>query len=260
MSAKSRFVWHDLNTKDVEGAKRFYGELFNWKFEKSDNGPYLHIQAGEHMIGGVRQMEASEKMPTAWLGYVGVDDVAATVGAVTKNGGKILMPMQSMPEVGTFAVVADPTGAVFSPWKSARAGEDREPTGKPGVHTFCWDELLTSDAERGARFYSAVFGWGVEKMDMGAMGTYTLLKRTGLKDEMGADKNAAGVMQSPPNAPHPPFWLAYVAVQDAARTVEHAKRLGATVMAPPTQIPDVGTFSVLLDAQKAAFAILQPKM
>ena len=42
--------------------------------------------------------------------------------------------------------------------------------------------------------------------------------------------------------------------------VEHAKRLGATVMAPPTLIPDVGTFSVMLDAQKAAFAILQPKM
>ena len=38
---KHRFVWHDLNTKDLEGAKRFYGELFNWKFDESDDGPYV---------------------------------------------------------------------------------------------------------------------------------------------------------------------------------------------------------------------------
>ena len=41
---KHRFVWHDLNAKDVEQAKRFYGEAFNWSFEKGDSGPYLHIQ------------------------------------------------------------------------------------------------------------------------------------------------------------------------------------------------------------------------
>jgi predicted enzyme related to lactoylglutathione lyase len=258
MSAKSRFVWHDLNTKDAEGAKRFYSELFNWSFDKSDNGPYLHIKAGAEMIGGIRQMDAGEHTPTSWLGYVDVDDVAACVAAITKNGGKVHMPTTSMPNVGTFAVVADPTGAVFAPWKSARPGEDREPTGKPAVHTFCWDELLTNDAEKVARFYPAVFAWGIEKMDMGAMGTYTLFKRTGVKDDKGADKNAGGMMQSPPDAPHPPFWLAYVAVSDAAATVEKAKRLGGSVMAGPMEIPNVGKFAVLLDAQKAAFAILQP--
>ena len=75
---------------------------------------------------------------------------------------------------------------------------------------------------------------------------------------MGADKNAGGLMQSPPNAPHPPFWLCYVGVADAAATVEKAKQLGGAVMAGPMDIPNVGKFAVLLDAQKAAFAILQP--
>jgi len=257
MSAKSRFVWHDLNTKDVEGAKRFYGELFNWTFPKSD-GPYAHIQAGEQMIGGIRQMDAKEHGPTSWLGYVAVDDVAASVEQITKNGGKVYMPTTTMENVGTFAVVADPTGAVFAPWKSARAGEDAEPTGLPGMFTFCWDELLTNDAEKATRFYESALGWGVEKVDMGAMGTYRLLKRTGIKDEMGADKNAGGMMQSPPNAPHPPFWLCYVGVPNADETVEKAKKLGATVTAGPMDIPNVGRFAVLLDAQKAAFAVLQP--
>src|SRR5437879_1203397 len=38
-----RFVWHDLNTSDVEGAKRFYGEVFNWKFEGSGR-EYVHVK------------------------------------------------------------------------------------------------------------------------------------------------------------------------------------------------------------------------
>jgi predicted enzyme related to lactoylglutathione lyase len=138
------------------------------------------------------------------------------------------------------------------------ADEDKEPTGCLGMYTFCWDELLTSNAEAAAAFYIASFGWGVEKMDMGPMGTYTLFKREGVKDEMGADKNAAGMMQSPPNAPHPPFWLTYVSVPNANEFVEKGKRLGATVMVAPTDVPNVGRFAVMMDSQQAAFAILQP--
>ena len=85
---KHRFVWHDLNTKQLDGSKQFYGEIFNWKFESSDNGPYLHIKAGTHMIGGVRQMDAKEQQPTSWLAYVGVDDVAATVSQITRPAAR----------------------------------------------------------------------------------------------------------------------------------------------------------------------------
>src|SRR4051812_43791339 len=96
---KHRFVWHDLNTKDLEGSKRFYGEIFNWKLE---GAPYVHISAGTQMIGGMRQMDANEHQPTSWLAYVGVDDVAASVTKITEAGGKVYMPTTSMPNVGTF--------------------------------------------------------------------------------------------------------------------------------------------------------------
>src|SRR4051812_43184475 len=96
---KHRFVWHDLNTKDLEGSKKFYGEIFNWKFEGSD---YLHISAGAQMIGGMRPMGANEHMPTSWLGYIAVDDVAASVASITAAGGQVHMPTTAMPNVGTF--------------------------------------------------------------------------------------------------------------------------------------------------------------
>src|SRR4051812_28076547 len=125
---KHRFVWHDLNTKDLEGSKRFYGEIFNWKLEGTD---YLHIKAGDEMIGGMRQMSPQEQQPSSWLGYIVVDDVAASVSKITGAGGKVYMPATTMDNVGTFAVTADPSGAAFAPWKSARAGEDVERTGMP---------------------------------------------------------------------------------------------------------------------------------
>jgi len=255
---KPHFVWHDLNTTDSAAAQRFYGELFNWKFDASDKA-YAHIKAGDQMIGGIRTMSADEKTPPSWLGYIGVDDVAATVDKMTKAGGKVYMPTTTMPDVGTFAVVADPSGAVMAPWKSSRPGEDVEPAGQPALYTFCWDELASTNIEAASAFYTATLCWTVQKVEMGPGMTYTLFKRPGVPDPMvpGSDKNAGGGMASPPGVPHS-YWLAYVAVPKADDTVAKAKRLGAQVMVEPMDIPNVGRFAVLADPQHAAIAILQP--
>jgi predicted enzyme related to lactoylglutathione lyase len=256
---KHRFVWHDLNTKDLDASKKFYGEAFNWTFDASDNGPYAHIKAGDEMIGGMRRMDANEPQPPSWLGYVGVDDVAATVATIKGAGGNVYMPTTVMENVGTFAVTADPTGAVFAPWKSARPGEDVERVAMPKPFTFCWDELMTTDTAAAGAFYEKVFGWTSRPMDMGGGMIYTLLDRPGAKNAKGDQASAGGMMKSPPNLPFS-FWLAYVAVDNCDKVSERATRLGATVTVPPTDIPNVGRFACWMDPQQAAIAILQPQM
>ena len=52
--------------------------------------------------------------PSNWLGYVMSDDCDATFGKVTALGAKPIMPPQDIENVGRFAVVMDPQGAVFS--------------------------------------------------------------------------------------------------------------------------------------------------
>ena len=255
---KHRFVWHDLNTTDLDGSKKFYGEIFNWKLEASDNDPYIHISAGDQMIGGVRKKDANEPGPTNWLGYVVVDDVAATVSSITSAGGQVYMPATTMENVGTFAVTADPTGATFAPWKSARAGEDVE-SQTPKVFTFCWDELVTTDPAAASAFYEKVLGWKPRSMDMGGGMTYTLFDRPGVKNAKGDQASAGGMMKSPPGVPHS-FWLAYVAVDNCDAVSERAARLGATVTVPPQDIPNVGRFACWLDPQGASIAVLQPQM
>jgi uncharacterized protein len=256
-----RFVWHDLNTSDLEAAKRFYGEVFNWKFDKSD-GEYAHIQAGDQMIGGMRKMGANEHQPPSWLGYVLVDDVAATVATIEKQKGRVYMPTKVMDKVGTFAVTADPTGGVFAPWRSARAEENQPQTTvppKPAPGTFCWDELVTTDPQAAGQFYASVFGWEPHAVDMGGGNTYTLFHRPGTKGPNNQPIGAGGMMKSPPGVPHS-FWMTYVSVASADQSSEKATRLGGKVMVPPTDIPNVGRFACWSDPQGAAIAVLQPAM
>jgi len=253
---KHRFVWHDLNTKDVEGSKAFYGEVFNWKFEGSAN-EYVHIKAGDDMIGGMRQMGANEHQPPSWLAYVGVDDVAATVATITGAGGKVYMPTTTIDNVGTFAVTADPTGGVFAPWKSARPSEDVEKQEMPKPFTFVWDELMSTDTAAAGAFYDKVFGWKSRPVDMGGGMIYTLLDRPGVKNVKGDQGSAGGMMKSPMPAS---FWLAYVGVDNCDRLCERASKLGAQVTIGPMDIPNVGRFACWFDPQKAAIAVLQPQM
>lgn len=261
MSAKARFVWHDLMAADVEGAKSFYGELFGWKFKRGEGDPaYEHIYAGEQGIGGLMKNDPKLGAPPHWLGYVAVDNVDTAVSVVTQNGGKVHAPTMDIPTVGQFAVVADPQGAVFSPFHyTGKDAGKPESNVTPAAWTFCWDELLTSDPKAAEKFYGTLFGWGVEHMDTQTpMGRYTLFKRNGVKDDTGADKSAGGLMKLPPGVPHP-FWLAYVAVPDADAVVAKAKKLGGHTPMPVLEMANVGRFTTLLDPQMAAIAILQPK-
>jgi predicted enzyme related to lactoylglutathione lyase len=86
-------------------------------------------------------------------------------------------------------------------------------------------------------------------MEMPEMGTYHLLTTDG--------RPRAGVLgKMMPDQPH--AWLPYVQVTSADKTSEKAKKLGGSVLVPPTDIPNVGRFSVLTDNQGAPIGILQP--
>ena len=55
----------------------------------------------------------------------------------------------------------------------------------------------------------------------------------------------------------PPNWVVYFAVDDCDASAEKATSLGAKVLSPPTDVPEIGRFSVLQDPHGAAFAIIK---
>jgi uncharacterized protein len=123
ISGDNTFCWADLSTPDPERATKFYGDLFGWQLSKDgkDLSGYIHIKNGEHFIGGIPPAKhRNPNAPPHWLVYFQVADVEAATAKAGQLGGKILMPARKMENVGTWSIVADPQGAVFSLFKSAR--------------------------------------------------------------------------------------------------------------------------------------------
>ena len=113
---------------------------------------------------------------------------------------------------------------------------------------FSWFELMTTDVEAAKTFYSRLFGWQTEKAPMEDM-NYTLVKV--------GDESLGGIMSMPPQAEGPPpSWGIYVTVDDVDATARKAEELGAKILVPLTDIPDVGRFFVLQDPQGAVISAI----
>lgn len=115
--------WADLSTTDVKRASDFYSALFGWQIaaDPKDQSGYLHIKNGEHFIGGVPPSKYRQPgTPPHWLAYFLVDDVDASAAKAKQMGATFYVQPMTVEGVGRMAVVADPQGAVFAIFKSAR--------------------------------------------------------------------------------------------------------------------------------------------
>jgi hypothetical protein len=113
------FSWNELLTTDPEAAARFYGSLFGWTFDSmnmgGNEGPYRVVKVGDTAVGGIMKVPPpAQGMPPAWCGYVTVADIDATVKKVAELGGRLCTAVMDVPNVGRFAVVADPQGATVN--------------------------------------------------------------------------------------------------------------------------------------------------
>lgn len=113
------FCWNELMTRDVEGAKKFYGGLLGWDIElDADAGGYILIKSHGRENGGLMPMSGPEwgDMPPHWMPYFTVveENVAGANARVREIGGKVLVERIEIPNVGVASVVQDPQGATFS--------------------------------------------------------------------------------------------------------------------------------------------------
>ena len=112
-------AWSELNTRDPETAKSFYGSVFGWTFEGRESegtGTYTTISVGEDAFGGVLDItgRVPDEVPAHWLVYFAVDDAEGTAEEADQAGGEVRFGPQKMKEVGTLAVIKDPFGAIFA--------------------------------------------------------------------------------------------------------------------------------------------------
>lgn len=109
--------WADLSTPDPERAKQFYSKLFGWQIMPGEKDPsgYLLIKNGEEFIGGIPPAgHRNPNAPPHWLAYFLVSDCDAATAKAKSLGARALVEPMTMENVGRWAVLADPQGAVFA--------------------------------------------------------------------------------------------------------------------------------------------------
>ena len=52
-----------------------------------------------------------------WKLYLGTDDIAKTLGAAEAKGAQVTSPPMAVADLGTQAVLIDPTGAQLGAWQ-----------------------------------------------------------------------------------------------------------------------------------------------
>jgi predicted enzyme related to lactoylglutathione lyase len=249
---QGQFCWYDLMTTDTAGAAAFYGSVVGW--ERDDAfAPYLIVKAGAHGVGGIMTVpEDAAKMGArpCWLGYIFVDDVDAMAARIAEAGGSVKRPGTDIPNVGRFAVVADPQGAVFIVFKDA-GGMERPPVpaGTPGHGG--WHELHADDLDSAFAFYAGLFGWTKSTaVEMGPMGIYQLFAQSGV--------DVGGMLKRMPAGPPMPVWLYYFNVDDINAAAARVAEAGGKVVNGPHAVPGGSWILHGLDPQGAMFALVAP--
>jgi len=246
------FTWVDLGTTDIAGAKKFYGDLFDWQFNDmpvNDSGAYTMLQQDGKDVGGLYGLSDEMKkmgVPPNWLSYVSVDNADDAAKKATELGGQVMTEPFDVMDVGRMAIMSDPTGAVFAIWQQ-RATKGEMLVNEPNA--LCWNELVTNNVDKAGSFYTGLLNWGSETKSMGEF-DYTMF--------LNGEKPAGGMMPIQKEwGEVPPNWMIYFAVAKTDATVEKTKDLGGKVLSEPNDIPEIGRFATLQDPQGAVFAVME---
>lgn len=116
MSARIGTVgWMDLTVEHAPQVRDFYAHVAGWTHEEVPMGGYSDyvMKAGEDSVGGICHARGKNAgIPACWLMYIVVADLALALEEVLARGGKIIRPQTGLGGGATYAVIADPAGAV----------------------------------------------------------------------------------------------------------------------------------------------------
>ena len=116
---------------------------------------------------------------------------------------------------------------------------------KTATSNIVWFEIPADNPERAKKFYSALFGWKIEKFP--GMTDYWHI------DTGGSDDTPDGGLMARKH-PEQPI-TNYVNVASVTKFMAKVKKLGGKVCVPKTAVPEMGYFAVCTDTENNMFAL-----
>jgi predicted enzyme related to lactoylglutathione lyase len=108
-----------INADDLPRARRFYESVFGWTFQAWGPPGFYMIATGlapaTPLLRGSLQQRREIVKGVPMRGFectISVADIQATAVALEANGGKIVMPICTLPGVGQLLFFQDPEGNI----------------------------------------------------------------------------------------------------------------------------------------------------
>jgi len=242
--------WADLWTSDVDGARRFYGELLGWEAGEPSpefGGYFMFNRNGVPVAGGMGDMP---DMPAQniWKIYLSTDDIIGAVKRAEAEGAQVVVPPSPVADLGIQAVVTDPTGAGVGIWQPGTF-PGFTVLDEPGAPS--WFELMTTGYARALGFYRSVFGLVADTLSDTDDFRYSTLRHPDGEEQLGGIMDAGSFV-----AQGRSYWTLYWDTADIDATVSQLRSLGGAVVEEATDTP-YGRMATVTDPAGAAFKLRQ---
>ncbi len=206
--------WADLWTSDVEGSRRFYGELFGWEAQEPSEefgGYFMFTRSGVPIAGGMGDM-GDMRADNTWKVYLTTEDINETVETAQAERAQIVSPQIPVADLGIQVVLIDPTGAQLGAWQPGTF-PGFTVLNEPGAPS--WFELHTRDHAAAVAFYRRAFHW-----ETNIAGDTDEFRYTTMRDPSG-EGDLAGIMDASAWLPEgvAAHWSIYWEVDDADASV-----------------------------------------
>jgi predicted enzyme related to lactoylglutathione lyase len=244
--------WTDLWTSDVQGSRQFYSELFGWEAQEPSaefGGYFMFTRDGVPTAGAMGSMGDMPADDT-WKIYLASDDITKTVETAEAEGAQIISPPMAVADLGSQAVLIDPTGAHLGTW---------QPGTFPGFTVLnehgapSWFELHTRDHGAAVAFYRSVFNWDINTVGDSDEFRYTTMRDPAGEGELAGIMDARAFLPAETSA----YWSTYWEVGDAQVAVDRVKALGGSVVFDVDDTP-YGRLATVADPAGARFKLRTP--
>jgi uncharacterized protein len=241
--------WADLFSSDVEGSRRFYSELFGWEPQEpsAEFGGYFTFTRDGVEIAGCMGDMGDIPATNTWNVYLATDDINKTVEATAAENGQVVAPPMDVADLGTQAMLNDPTGAHLGAWQAATF-PGFTVIGEPGAPS--WFELSTRDYTAALDFYRSVFGWDTAVVADNDEMRYSVMRDHQGEGEWAGIMDAAGFL----GEGVPSHWSVYWEVEDVDAAIGKVKALGGSVVMDAEDTP-YGRLATVTDPAGAEFKL-----
>ncbi len=245
-----KVIWLDLRTTDLAHAKQFYAGLFGWDFRdyRVAGADYAVATVGGRPVAGLLQRAVleGEQRRSAWLPFIAVKDVDATVRNALSHRANIREVAENRPLRGREALLTDPEGIAFV-IEASSSGDPPDAPPTPG--NLCGTSLYARDPGDAAVFYQQLFGYQLEGLPANGGFERARLSSGGrLRINVNAWSEAAPELSK--------RWINFVCVANVADATAQAVKLGGRVLVA-TQ-PDGQRVSVIMaDPTGAPFGMAE---